>query len=47
MIAVDTNLLVYAPGKYAFGDYARVGAPLSVLFLLVALVLIPAVWPLA
>ena len=46
MIAIDTNLLVYAPGNYRFGDYARVGLPLSLLFLVVALVIVPIVWPL-
>jgi di/tricarboxylate transporter len=33
------------PGGYRFGDYARLGAPLSVMVLLVATPLILWVWP--
>jgi di/tricarboxylate transporter len=33
------------PGGYRFGDYARLGAPLSLLVLLVGTPLIVAVWP--
>ncbi|HLK23723.1 MAG TPA: SLC13 family permease [Caulobacteraceae bacterium] len=40
------NTLVMGPGGYRFGDYARLGAPLSVLVLLVGAPLIAAVWPL-
>jgi di/tricarboxylate transporter len=35
-----------APGGYRFGDYPRLGAPLSLLVLLLGPVLIAAVWPL-
>ena len=45
-VGTSTNLLVFAPGNYRFGDYARVGLPLSLLFLAVALVIVPQVWPL-
>ena len=41
------NTLVLGPGGYRFGDYARLGAPLSLLILLVAPWLIAWVWPLA
>ncbi|MEW5685995.1 MAG: SLC13 family permease [Pseudomonadota bacterium] len=41
------NTLVMAPGGYRFGDYARLGAPLTVLVLLVGTPLIVSVWPLA
>ena len=37
-IAYQTNLMVYGPGGYRFGDYARLGAPLTAA--VVALVLI-------
>jgi di/tricarboxylate transporter len=37
--------MVLAPGNYRFGDYARVGAPLVAIFLLISLVLIPVIWP--
>ncbi|HLA71185.1 MAG TPA: SLC13 family permease [Steroidobacteraceae bacterium] len=46
-IGHQCNLLVYGPGGYKFGDYARLGAPLSVLVLLVGTPLILLVWPLA
>jgi di/tricarboxylate transporter len=46
-IGHQCNLLVYGPGGYKFGDYARLGAPLSVLVLLVGTLLILLVWPLA
>jgi di/tricarboxylate transporter len=39
------NTLVMGPGGYRFGDYARLGAPLSILVLLVATPLILWVWP--
>ncbi|PVM91520.1 SLC13 family permease [Caulobacter endophyticus] len=41
------NTLVLGPGGYRFGDYARLGAPLSLLILLAAPGLIALVWPLA
>jgi di/tricarboxylate transporter len=41
------NTLVLGPGGYRFGDYARLGAPLTVLILVVAPSLIALVWPFA
>ena len=41
------NTLVMGPGGYRFGDYARLGAPLSLLVLLVGSPMIAWVWPLA
>jgi di/tricarboxylate transporter len=38
--------LVFGPGGYKFGDYARLGAPLSLLVVLVGTPLILMVWPL-
>jgi di/tricarboxylate transporter len=35
-----------APGGYRFSDYPRLGAPLSVIVLIVGTALIAAVWPL-
>ena len=45
-IGHQCNTLVMGPGGYRFGDYARLGAPLSLLVLVVATPLILAVWPL-
>ena len=39
-------LLVYGPGRYKFFDFARVGAPLTILVFLDSMVLIPIFWPL-
>ncbi len=43
-IATVPNLLVMSPGNYRFVDYARVGAPLSIIFLIVSVILIPMIW---
>jgi di/tricarboxylate transporter len=40
------NTLVLGPGGYKFSDYTRLGAPLSVLVVVVGTLLIAAVWPL-
>ena len=39
-------LMVYAPGRYRFFDFVRVGGPLVLLLFLVAMLLVPRVWPL-
>jgi di/tricarboxylate transporter len=40
------NTLVLGPGGYKFGDYFRLGAPLSVAVIVIGTLLIAAVWPL-
>jgi di/tricarboxylate transporter len=45
-IGYQTNLMVYGPGGYRFGDYARLGIPLTVLVGIVTIWLVPQVWPL-
>jgi di/tricarboxylate transporter len=40
------NTMVLGPGGYKFSDYARLGAPLSCLVILVGTLLISIVWPL-
>ncbi len=37
-LAYQTNLMVYGPGGYRFGDYARLGTPLTLVVLVVVLV---------
>ncbi|MEA3287421.1 MAG: SLC13 family permease [Candidatus Marinimicrobia bacterium] len=44
-IGYKTNLMVYGPGKYRFTDYIRAGAPLNLIFWIIASVLIPVIWP--
>lgn len=38
-------LMVYGPGKYRFMDFLRVGSLLTVIIYLIAIVLVPLVWP--
>jgi di/tricarboxylate transporter len=45
-IGHQSNLLVMGPGGYKFGDYCRMGLPLDVIILAVAVPLILLVWPL-
>ncbi len=41
----QSNMLVMAPGGYRFGDYWRLGLPLSLLTIFLAVPLIPFFWP--
>jgi len=43
-IAYQTNLMVYGPGGYRFGNYARLGAVLVVLVVVAAVLVIPVEW---
>jgi len=45
-IGYQTNLMVFGPGGYRFGDYVRFGLPLNLIVMAVALLIIPRVWPL-
>ncbi|HYH19072.1 MAG TPA: SLC13 family permease [Azospirillum sp.] len=45
-IGHQCNTLVMGPGGYRFGDYSRLGLPLSILVILVGTPLIAFVWPL-
>jgi len=45
-IGHQCNTLVMGPGGYRFGDYWRLGLPLSVIVVVVATILIPIVWTL-
>jgi len=39
-------LMVYGPGRYRFVDFLKVGAPLTILIYIVAILSVPLVWPL-
>ncbi|QIK82452.1 SLC13 family permease [Sanguibacter sp. HDW7] len=45
-VATPANLMVMEPGRYRFGDYARCGLPLALLYLVVAVFYVPLIWPL-
>lgn len=44
-VGYQTNLLVYGPGGYRFGDFMRVGIPLRFIFIALAAVFIPIFYP--
>ena len=45
-VATPANMMVFSPGGYRFGDYWRLGLPLLASWLVLALLIIPVVWPL-
>jgi di/tricarboxylate transporter len=40
-------LMVYGPGRYRFFDFLKVGALLTVFIYVIAIVLVPLLWPLS
>lgn len=44
-VTYQTHLIVYGPGGYRFTDFVRVGLPLDILCGVVAVLLIPWIWP--
>ncbi len=43
-VSYNTNLIVYGPGGYRFRDFTRLGLPLTILFLAMAIVLLPVLY---
>ena len=41
----SANILVMGPGGYRFADYTKVGIPLTLVVLLIALLTVPVFWP--
>jgi di/tricarboxylate transporter len=44
-IGHQSNTIVFGPGGYRFSDYLRVGAGLNILVWVVAMLVIPRLWP--
>lgn len=44
-IATPANTMIFAPGGYRFTDYWRLGLPLAGLYVAVAVLLVPVIWP--
>jgi di/tricarboxylate transporter len=45
-IGYQTNTMVYGPGGYKFGDYSRLGFPLTLIVVAMIVLVIPVFWPL-
>ncbi|MGE3140527.1 MAG: SLC13 family permease, partial [Thermoleophilia bacterium] len=46
-IGYQTNTMVYGIGGYRFSDFARLGFPLSIVMIVMAMIFIPLGWPLS
>jgi di/tricarboxylate transporter len=44
-IATPVNMMVMGPGGYRFGDYWRLGLPMLLITFVVAVFLVPVIWP--
>lgn len=44
-VSSPVNTLVVAPGHYAFADFVRVGAPFSLIVMIVCVFLVPLLLP--
>lgn len=44
-IGYQTNTMVYGPGGYRFTDYARLGAPLTLVVIATLMLIVPRFWP--
>jgi di/tricarboxylate transporter len=44
-VATPANLMVMGPGGYRFTDYWKLGLPLLILYGVVAVLLVPVIWP--
>ena len=44
-VGYQTNAMIYNPGKYRYTDFLRIGVPLNLIFLALAVYFIPKFWP--
>ncbi len=43
-VGYHTNVMIYAAGNYRYTDFIKIGVPLNLLFLLIAVLVIPQIW---
>ena len=43
-VATPANLMVMGPGGYRFGDYWKLGLPIMLWYVAVAVLLVPLIW---
>lgn len=46
-VATPTNLMVMEPGAYKFTDYWKLGLPMLIWFFIIAVFIVPLIWPFA
>jgi di/tricarboxylate transporter len=46
-VATPTNLMVMEPGAYKFTDYWKLGLPMLIWFFIIAVFVVPMIWPFA
>jgi len=46
-VATPTNLMVMEPGAYKFTDYWKLGLPMLIWFFIIAVFVVPLIWPFA
>ncbi|MFK7778701.1 MAG: SLC13 family permease [Gimesia sp.] len=44
-IGYQTNLMVFGPGGYKYGDYFKIGGPLTLIVWIMTVIIVPLVWP--
>ncbi len=44
-VATPPNTMIYGPGGLQFMDYVKVGTPLFIIVMIMALILLPIIWP--
>jgi di/tricarboxylate transporter len=44
-IGYQTNLMVYGPGNYTFGDFLRIGVPMNLVIGIATVALVPLAFP--
>lgn len=46
-LGYQTNMMVYGPGGYRFGDFLRIGLPMNIVVGVATVLIVPFVWPFA